>query len=139
MILIIAMAGSLGSLIHTFRSAIKYIGQQDFKRSWLAFYILLPYIGGVLGLIFYFVIRGGFFAAQTTVQQTNPFGFAALSGLVGLFSEQAVSKLKAVFEQLLTKVEPGKDHYKESKEKKVQEDAGKTNNKKTSEDGDGAK
>jgi hypothetical protein len=115
MILIVAMAGSIGSLIHTFRSAIKYIGERKFVGSWVAFYILLPYIGAALGLVFYFVIRGGFFSPQATVQQTSPFGFAALSGLVGMFSEQAIGKLKHVFEQILTPAKPGKDHYEGKK------------------------
>lgn len=114
LILIIAIAGALGSLIHTLRSASRYIGERKFMRSWAAFYIMLPFVGAALGLIFYFVIRGGFFSPQATVQQTSPFGFAALSGLVGMFSEQAVGKLKHVFEELLTKVPKGSDHYKET-------------------------
>ena len=49
----------------------------------------------------------GFFSANTTVEQTSPFGFAALAGLVGMFSEQAVLKLKEVAEILLTKPKSG--------------------------------
>jgi hypothetical protein len=39
----------------------------------------------------------------------NPIGFAAVSGLVGMFSEQAIRKLKDVAETLFAKLEPGKD------------------------------
>lgn len=109
LILIVAMAGALGSLVHTLRSASWYIGNREFVRSWLAFYILLPFVGATLGLVFYLVIRGGFFSPQATVQQTSPFGFAALSGLVGMFSEQAVRKLKQVFETLLAEAQKGKN------------------------------
>ena len=124
LILIVAMAGALGSLIHTLRSAYKYIGERKFVRSWLTFYIMLPFVGAALGLIFYFVIRGGFFSAQITVQQMNPFGFAALSGLVGMFSEQAVGKLKHVFGELLTQVPKGSEHYEEADSKKSKKDTG---------------
>ena len=72
-------------------------------------YILLPFVGASLGLVFYLVIRAGFFPPQASVDQTSPFGFAALAGLVGLFSQQAVLKLKDVAETLLTKAEQGED------------------------------
>jgi hypothetical protein len=59
--------------------------------------------------MFYFVIRGGFFSPQSDFSQTSPFGFAALSAMVGLFSEQAVLKLKQVAETILSKPESGAD------------------------------
>lgn len=109
LLLIVALAGALGSLVHALRSLSWYIGNRELVRSWLARYILLPFVGSTLGLLFYFVIRGGFFSPEATVQQTSPFGFAALAGLVGLFSEQAVLKLKEVAEILLAKPQPGAD------------------------------
>jgi len=72
-------------------------------------YVLLPFVGSTLGLVFYFVIRGGFFSPEATIEQTSPFGFAALSGLVGMFSEQAVLKLKEVAETLLAQPSSGED------------------------------
>jgi hypothetical protein len=58
-------------------------------------------------MIFYVVVRGGFFSPQTTFESTSPFGFAALAALVGLFSEQAVLKLKTVAETVLERPAPG--------------------------------
>ena len=46
---------------------------------------------------------------HTTVQQTSRFGFAAIAVLVGLFSEQAVLKLKQVAESLLTEAPKGEE------------------------------
>jgi hypothetical protein len=86
-----------------------YIGNRKLRWRWLAMYILLPFCGGALGLIFYFVIRGGFFSPQGQAGAANPFGFAAISALIGLFSQQAVLKLKEVAETLLTKPKPGDD------------------------------
>jgi hypothetical protein len=107
--LIVAMAGALGALVHALRSLYWYVGNRELVLSWLMKYILLPFVGTTLGLVFYFVIRGGFFSPSATVQQTSPFGFAALAGLVGMFSEQAVLKLKELAETLLTKPKPGAD------------------------------
>lgn len=59
---IVAIAGALGSLVHALRSLSWYIGNRELVRSWLAKYILLPFIGATLGTVFYFVIRGGFFS-----------------------------------------------------------------------------
>ena len=109
LIFIVAMAGALGSLVHALRSLYWYVGNRELVFSWLAKYILLPFVGSTLGLVFYFVIRGGFFSPEATIEQTSPFGFAGLGALVGMFSEQAVLKLKEVAETLLAKPEPGED------------------------------
>jgi hypothetical protein len=66
-------------------------------------------MGAILAVIFYFVVRGGFFSPQASFEFTSPFGFAALSALVGLFSSQATLKLKEVAETIFTKPGPGTD------------------------------
>jgi hypothetical protein len=109
LLLIVALAGALGGLVHTLRSFYWYVGNRELVLSWLMKYILLPFVGATLGLVFYFVIRGGFFSPEAAVEQTSPFGFAALAGLVGMFSEQAVLKLKELAETLLAKPRQGAD------------------------------
>jgi hypothetical protein len=109
LLLIVILAGALGSLVHTVRSVYWYIGNRSLKWSWLAKYVLQPFAGSALAVIFYVVVRGGFFSPQTTFENTSPFGFAALSALVGLFSEQAVLKLKRVAETVLERPAPGAD------------------------------
>jgi len=103
------MAGALSALVHALRSLYWYVGNRELVFSWLVMYILLPFVGATLGLVFYFVIRGGFFSPTATIEQTSPFGFAALAGLVGMFSEQAVLKLKEVAETLLSKPQQGRE------------------------------
>ena len=125
LIFIVAMAGALGSLVHALRSLYWYVGNRELVFSWLAKYILLPFVGSTLGLVFYFVIRGGFFSPEATVEQTSPFGFAGLGALVGMFSEQAVLKLKDVAETLLAKPEAGKDPATQEKEEKKKQEEGK--------------
>jgi hypothetical protein len=109
LLLIVIFAGALGSLVHTVRSIFWYVGNRYLKWSWVPKYILQPFAGSALAVIFYVVVRGGFFSPQTTFENTSPFGFAALAALVGLFSEQAVLKLKKVAETLLEPPAPGED------------------------------
>ncbi len=116
LIFIVAMAGAMGSLVHALRSLYWYVGNRDLVFSWLAMYVLLPFVGSTLGLVFYFVIRGGFFSPSATIEQTSPFGFAALAGLVGMFTEQAVLKLKQVAETLLAESQEGADHVEPTTE-----------------------
>jgi len=78
--------------------------------SWVAFYLLLPVTGAILAIIFYFVVRGGFFSSTAQFQNTSPFGFAALSALVGLFSPQATLKLKEIAETIFAKPGEGTDN-----------------------------
>jgi hypothetical protein len=108
--LIVALTGALGGLVHTLRSLYWYVGNRNLVVSWLPMYILKPLVGTTLGLVFYLVFRGGLFSSQADVSQTSPFGFAALATLVGMFSEQAVEKLKQAASTLLAEPPMGEDH-----------------------------
>jgi hypothetical protein len=105
---IVLLCGLLGGLVHSLRSFAWYVGNRELVRSWAAFYVTLPVVGGAMALIFYLVIRGGFFP-QAQVSETSPFGFAALAVLIGMFTEEAAVKLKSVAATLLTAPEKGKD------------------------------
>lgn len=100
LIVLVIIAGGLGSYIHAATSFADYVGNRRLRLSWLWWYVLRIVIGVALALVFYFAVRAGFFAAQAADQAVNPFGIAALSGLVGLFSKQATDKLKEVFDTL---------------------------------------
>jgi hypothetical protein len=110
LVLIVILAGALGSLVHALRSLYWYVGNRKLVASWIAMYGLLPFLGASLALVFYLVIRGGFFSAAAGSEQTSPYGFAALAALVGMFSEQAIRKLKTIAEDLFAKAEKGSDH-----------------------------
>lgn len=109
LLLIVMLAGALGALLHALRSLSMYIGNRKYKRSWLVMYILLPFTGGLIALVFYVVIRAGFFAPGTSAPTTTPYAFAAMAFLVGLFSQVAIEKLKIVAESFFTKAQPASD------------------------------
>jgi hypothetical protein len=109
LLFIVVLTGFLGGLVHVIRSLGWYIGNRSLIRSWLPFYALLPLNGAMLAVAFYLVIRGGFFSPSGSFRDTSPFGFAAMSVLVGMFSTPAALKLKELAETMFTKPGTGAD------------------------------
>lgn len=97
LILLVIVAGMLGAFVHGSTSLADYLGNDRFGKSWTWFYLLRPVIGMALALVFYFVIRGGFLTTSGGAKDINPYGIAALAGMVGMFSKQATDKLGEVF------------------------------------------
>jgi hypothetical protein len=104
---VVAVTGTLGGLIHSARSLYEYVGDRRLLRSWLLFYLSLPFMGGGLAVLFYLILRGGLVTGAAS--QVNFFGFAAISALVGLFTPEAALKLKLIFGTLLAQAQPGED------------------------------
>jgi hypothetical protein len=108
--LIVASVGALGGMVHSLRSFYWYVGNRDLKWSWMLMYLMVPVVGALIAVVFYVVLRGGLISGQASSAAVSPFGFAAVAGLVGLFSDQAVLKLQQVFSVLFTPAEQGRDH-----------------------------
>lgn len=100
LVLIVMIAGGLGSFIHTATSFSDYVGNETLTSNWLWWYILRPFVGMMLAVVFYLAIRGGFLSTGTEAGKINPFGITALAGLVGMFSKQATDKLDEIFNTL---------------------------------------
>jgi hypothetical protein len=97
LVLLAFFAGVAGSFLHTAQSLTSYIGNAQFKSSWAAWYVMRPWIGGILGFSLYFVFRAGLVAGASAV---NPFGVVAIGVLGGWFSKTTTDKLQEVFETL---------------------------------------
>jgi hypothetical protein len=109
MFVIVALAGALGGLLHSTRSFVWYVGHRKLKWRWLPYYIVTLMLGAGLGTIVYIVIRGGVFTGGNTSPDINPYGFAAIAALVGLFSEQALAMLRKVAEDVFHQAPEGAD------------------------------
>jgi hypothetical protein len=107
LLLLVIVAGMLGAFVHGATSLADYIGNNSFNKSWTWFYLLRPAIGMSLALVFYFAIRGGFLSTTGGAKDINPYGIAALAGMVGMFSKQATDKLSEIFGTLFRSA-PGK-------------------------------
>lgn len=103
LILLVLLVGAIGSYVHAASSFVDYLGNRTMVSSWIWWYLLRPFIGMMLALIFYFVFRGGFITGgintggESAANFINPFGIAAMAALVGMFSKVATDKLNEVF------------------------------------------
>jgi hypothetical protein len=100
LILIVLCAGALGSHVHAATSFASYVGNDRLRLRWAWWYVLRPFIGMALALIFYFVVRGGLLVTSAASTEISVFGVAAVAGLVGMFSKQATDKLRELFDSL---------------------------------------
>jgi hypothetical protein len=114
-LLLVMLTGALGSFIHAATSFVSFVGNRRLILSWRWWYVLRPFIGMALAVIFYCVIRGGFLSVGADTAEINYFGIAAVSGLVGMFSKNASDKLREVFDNLF-KVERGDKDRKDKLE-----------------------
>jgi hypothetical protein len=106
------LVGALGAIIHALQSFYCYVGNRNLKWSWIPMYFVLPFIGAGSSTVFYLIIRGGLMSG--VAEHDNVFGLMAIGGLVGLFSPQALEKLKNVSEIIFNKPEAnlhGKDAF----------------------------
>jgi len=113
-ILILALlAGILGSFMHAAQSLAIYVGNRDLRTSWVLLYALRPWIGGVLGLLFYFVLRAGLIpaAAASSTDAVSPYGVVAFGALAGWFSKRVTDKLAEMVDMLFR---TQKDAYKDN-------------------------
>jgi len=102
LILLVAVVGALGSYVHAATSFADFEGNRRLFQSWSWWYVLRVFVGASLALIIYFVWRAGMFSvgAEPTITDTTTFSFAAVSGLAGMFSKQAIDKLADVFDNI---------------------------------------
>ena len=91
----VATAGALGSLIHTITSFGDYVGNRELAQSWVWYLILRTPVGIALALLFCITLRAGLiapslpedFATTHPLSLLNPYGFAAIGALAGMFSK----------------------------------------------------
>ena len=106
LILLVVVAASIGSYIHTATSFTDYVGNRRLVTSWTWWYLLRVFVGVSIALVVYFALRGGFFTGADEASFVNPYGVAALAGLAGMFHKLAADKLEQIF-RLLLQPHPG--------------------------------
>jgi len=104
LLLLVLIAGALGSFLHSARSFADFVGNKRIGASWAWWYYLHPFMGAILALIFYLAVRAGFFVVtgggNIKAADLSAFGVGAVATLVGMFSNQATQKLADVFDTL---------------------------------------
>ena len=110
---VVALTGALGGLLHSTRSFAWYVGHSSLRWRWLPYEIVTLFIGAGLATIVYVVIRGGIVSGKASTADINPYGFAAIGGIVGLFSEQALEMLRRVASDFFAEAPKGADSISE--------------------------
>jgi hypothetical protein len=104
LLLLVLLAGCLGSFLHTAQSFSAFVGNRTIKKSWAWWYAVNPFIGAGLAFVFYAALRGGVMTAATATNvkstELNAFGLVAIACTVGMFSKAATQKLGELFDTL---------------------------------------
>lgn len=107
---IVLVSGALGSAITAARSYANFHGLGRYEANWTWWYLMKVPIGMGLALFLYMVVRGGLFSASLSqpgavMDSANPFGFAALGALAGMFAKEASDKLEEIFKAVFRTAE----------------------------------
>lgn len=100
LLLAVMLAGGLGSYIHGVNSFVTYVGNRSFLNSWMPWYVLRPFMGVAMAVIFYVVVRGGVLVMSGGATAVDPYAMMTVAALAGMFSKQASDKLAEVFDTL---------------------------------------
>jgi hypothetical protein len=98
-LLMVVMTGLLGALIGTGRKYQRWAHRDLLTKRDEWSYALLPLQGAMLAVVVYFTFRGGFLGTDATAP-LNPYGIAAVAGIVGLFTDNAMHKLRQIMDTL---------------------------------------
>lgn len=103
-------SGTFGGLIHAIRSTYYHVIEGDFSQADAIKMFLRPYSGAILALLFFLVLRAGLGDATDKADSGAGIVFyVAVGGIVGMFTDQTVSKLKKIAEAILTKPEAAQE------------------------------
>lgn len=95
-IVVMIIAGAIGACVFSLSTIAHHLAKKTFGVEWQAWYFLRPFTGSGLAMIFYFLVRGGLLTLGANLQNLNLIVIAGLSGLIGMFSEQALRKLRGL-------------------------------------------
>lgn len=103
-LIVTLFAAGVGSTIATMMGYLEHACvKKDFDPAFAPWYVGRPIMGLLLGALFYFVLKGGLLATVSGADDNGPmalneYALAGLGGLVGLFSKNALEKLREVFD-----------------------------------------
>ncbi|HXK04335.1 MAG TPA: IPT/TIG domain-containing protein [Verrucomicrobiae bacterium] len=100
LLLLVAVVGAFGALLAAVRSFVNFVGSRTFVPSWSFYYLFRPLFGAGLALIVFFAYRIGAVSGPTRGTPADPFTAAFVAGMVGLFADTVLQKLKELVEQL---------------------------------------
>jgi hypothetical protein len=103
----IVLMGALGGLLRLTSSFAKFVGNRQLYRSWVVYYLLMPFEGASLAPAVYLLLRVGVLSPSGGggTAQLNVFSLYAFAALTGLFAKNAIDMLADVFSIIFKKVQ----------------------------------
>ena len=96
--------GAQGGTLRLVSSVVRYIGNRQLSRSWIAYYLAMPVQGALLAPIGYMLLRvvvlAPSAAGENGTAHLNLISIYAVAALTGLFANQAMVKLGDVVEEV---------------------------------------
>ncbi len=109
LIMLVLLTGALGALLGASRSLANFVGNDAFVPRWTLYYLLRPSFGAGLALLVFFGYRIGAIAGVKGAAPADPFTATFMAGLVGLFADTVLQKLKDVITALFPTQDERKD------------------------------
>jgi cell division septation protein DedD len=108
----VILLGALGGFLHLASSMANYVGNRQLLKSWIIYYVLIPFQGAALAPVIYLLLRVGVLnpanpeqGSESPTDSLNLIGIYAFAALTGLFSKQAIETLADVFATIFKKVQ----------------------------------
>ncbi|MDN6860975.1 hypothetical protein QO207_30655 [Pseudomonas sp. CAN2814] len=102
LLVMVMVAGALGSFVHVAKSFGDFVGNDRFMASWIWWYLLKPCIGMALALMVYLIVRAVLLTLNpaSDAASVNLYGLMAMAALVGMASKQGTDKFADVLDAL---------------------------------------
>jgi hypothetical protein len=105
LLVLVILMGALGALLGASRSLANFVGNGAFIPRWSLFYLFRPTFGAGLALLVFFGYRIGAVTGVKSTGPADPFAATFVAGMVGLFADTVLQKLK----DLITALFPSHD------------------------------
>ena len=106
---LVLIMGALGAALGAVRSFAAFLGNRTFKASWGFYYFSRPVFGAGVAILVYFAYRIGAVTGFKDTSPADPYAAAFVAGLVGLFADTVLGKLKELIDTLFKVQEPHAD------------------------------
>jgi hypothetical protein len=108
MLLLVATAGAMGGTTQALRMLSWSVAHLVLPKSWMLRMYVRPLIGILFAIVLFIFTRGGLLSPNSTIDNTNPFGFIAIGALVGLIGDEPIEKIRELASGLLSVTPPSK-------------------------------
>ena len=92
------MWGSMGGILQGLWRLWQYVSSRNLRKHWFLWFLLLPFLGAILGALIYLIYFAGFIVSTGATQLTSEFFAMLLSALGGFSAWWAIDMLNTLTE-----------------------------------------